>query len=118
MKRFKLKQDWIYEVNFLDIKEIMYKKDHVFEPNEEGNYILKLHDIEKLFSYEGMKVLEKELDIFYEIKDDFKIDVSEIKEGDLEEIKYWRLQLDLKTSYSKMKEIEKFLNDNLHEYFE
>lgn len=45
MKKFKVKKDWIYEVNFLDIKEIMYKKDHVFEPNEEGNYILKLHDI-------------------------------------------------------------------------
>ena len=45
-------------------------------------------------------------------------EVSEIKEDDLEEIKYWRLQLDLKTSYSKMKKIEKFLIDNLHEYFE
>ena len=65
-----------------------------------------------------MKVLEKELDIFYEIDESIKIEVSEIKEDDLEEIKYWRLQLDLKTSYSKMKKIEKFLNDNFHEYFE
>ena len=79
MKKFKVKKDWIYEVNFPDIKEIMYKK----EPNEEGNYILKLHDIEKLFSYEGMKVL----DIFYEIDESIKIEVSEIKEDDLEEIK-------------------------------
>jgi hypothetical protein len=118
MKRFRVKKDWIYEVDFLDIKEVMYKKGHIFDPNEEGKYILKLNDITKEFDYEGMKIMEKEMDIFYEINEDIKVEVSEIGEDDLEEIKYWRLQLDLKTSYSKMKKIEKFLNDELYKFFE
>jgi hypothetical protein len=46
---------------------------------------------------------------------ELKLDVREITEDDENKIGNWRIQLDIKTSRKKLKEIEKFIRENVNE---
>ncbi len=50
-----------------------------------------------------------------EEKKDIEIKVEEVSDNDEEIIKNWRIQLDVKTSRKKLKEIEKIINEKVKE---
>jgi hypothetical protein len=57
-------------------------------------------------------------DILFDIveeKKDIEIKVEEVSDDDEEIIKNWRIQLDVKTSRKKLKEIEKIINEKVKE---
>jgi hypothetical protein len=112
--KFKLKEDWIHESTFLDKKIVkkLYDKDHVFEPTE-GVYEITHHtgEIFKL-NESGMK----SFDIFEELKDesdDFEIIIEEIPEDDDILVRNWRIQLDVKTTRKKLKEVQRIIEEQV-----
>ena len=67
---------------------------------------------------EGMKSASDNGDILFDIveeKKDIEIKVEEVSDDDEEIIKNWRIQLDVKTSRKKLKEIEKIINEKVKE---
>ena len=101
--KFKLIKDLIFNNGFED--ELILKKDDIIEPNEDGEYLFtKLNR-----KYPKEDLLAKP-NIFKPIND-IKLEVSEIDENDEDKIGNWRIQLDVKTSKRKLKEIEKILKD-------
>jgi len=67
---------------------------------------------------EGMKSANDNGDILFDIieeKKDIEIKVEEVSDNDEEIIKNWRIQLDVKTSRKKLKEIEKIINEKVKE---
>ena len=116
--KFKLKEDWTYEVDFMGIKEkqILFAKGHIFEPNESGLYIIKLmNDIVKEWDLNDMRNNVKEMDYLLEEIEDLTLNISEIQNED-DEVKSWRIQLDIKTSFKNLKKIENFLRENIPYY--
>jgi hypothetical protein len=65
-----------------------------------------------------MKLASDNGDILFDIieeKKDIEIKVEEVSDDDEELIKNWRIQLDVKTSRKKLKEIEKIINEKVKE---
>ena len=113
--KFVLNQDWTYETEFLGVKSIkkLYNKGEVFVPNEEGKYQIiqptgeiVLIDIE---SIRNIKIDDKMI-FDEEIEEEFEIIIEEVPEDDEDIVKNWRIQLDVKTTRKKLKEIEKIIN--------
>lgn len=110
--KFRLKEDWIHESTFLGQKTTkkMYEKGHIFEP-EDGVY--------KILSYTGefIQLTEDEMrkfDLLEEvIENDLEIVIEEIPEDDDILVRNWRIQLDVKTTRKKLKEIEKAVNEHI-----
>jgi DNA-directed RNA polymerase specialized sigma subunit len=110
--KFKLTQEWIHESTFLGKKtsKKLYEKGHIFEPENE---------IYKIIDHTG-EIIEldesqmKSFDIFEEFKeesDDFEIIIEEIPEDDDILVRNWRIQLDVKTTKLKLREVEKIINE-------
>jgi len=115
---FRLKEDWTYEVDFMGIKEkqVLFKKGHIFKPDENGLYIIRFtDDIVKEWSLDDMRTNAKEMSYLIEEIEDLSLNISEIQNDD-DEIKNWRIQLDVKTSFNNLKKIEKFLRENIPDY--
>lgn len=113
--KFVLNQDWTYETEFLGTKNIktLYNKGEVFNPNEEGKYQIiqptgeiVLIDVE---SIRNIKIDDKMI-FDEEIEEEFEIIIEEVPEDDENIVKNWRIQLDVKTTRKKLKEIEKIIN--------
>jgi len=112
--KFKLKEDWIHESTFLGKKtsKKLYEKDHIFEP-ENGIYKIIAHTGEITELDES---LMKSFDIFEEIKeesDDFEIIIEEIPEDDDILVRNWRIQLDVKTTRKKLKEVQRIIEEQV-----
>ena len=112
--KFKLKEDWIHETTFLDknISKKMYDKGYVFEP-EDGMYKI-IHHTGEIF-----EVTESEMrsfDILEEIKeksDDFEIIIEEVSDDDDVLVRNWRIQLDVKTTRKKLKEVQRIIEEHV-----
>lgn len=109
--KFKLTQDWVHESNFLGKKSSkkMYDKGHVFEP-EDGVYKIIDHTGETVeLSQDEMN----KFDIFEEVKenDEFEIIIEEISEDDDTLVRNWRIQLDVKTTKKKLKEVQRIIEE-------
>ena len=111
--KFRLKEDWIHESSFLGKKTTkrMYEKDYIFEP-EDGIYKIVAHtgEIVELNEDEMRK-----FDILEEVieDNDLEIIIEEIPEDDDILVRNWRIQLDVKTTRKKLKEIEKAVNEHI-----
>lgn len=123
---FRLKKDWYLETNILGVKNrtLIFPEGHEFEPNDKGEYHIiyggwsesntsvggrMILDIEKMKLGNDNGVL-----LFETIeKQDINIIIEEIPDNDDEIVKKWRIQLDVNTTRKKLKEIEKFINDNI-----
>jgi len=111
--KFRLKEDWIHESSFLGKKTTkkMYEKGHIFEP-EDGVYKIVAHTGEIVeLSEDDMK----KFDILEEVieDNDLEIIIEEIPEDDDILVRNWRIQLDVKTTRKKLKEIEKAVNEHI-----
>jgi hypothetical protein len=105
--KFRLINDFILNTGFGE--EIILQKGDITEPNENGDYVFP--KISRIFTKEDL--LSKP-ELFEELLE-LKLDVREITEDDENKISNWRIQLDVKTSRKKLKEIEKFIRENVNE---
>ena len=92
---------------------VAYPQDTIISPNTEGIYEFTFMD--KIKHYTKEELLKK-TDMFIPIKDDIILDISEVEIDKDNEVKRYRIQLDVKTSLTKLKEIERFLKDNIPDY--
>jgi len=110
-----LNQDWTYETQFLGSKTIktLYKKGEIFEPDNDGKYQITnpVGEI-SLMSLESIKNIKINDTLIFdeESEEEFEIIIEEILEDDESVVKNWRIQLDVKTTRKKLKEIEKIIN--------
>jgi hypothetical protein len=121
--KFTLKEDWFIETDFLGIKnkQLICTKDQVFESNEKGEY----HIIYGGWSEENPKVggrmilneeQMKSSDIFEKIpeeSDGFEIIIEEIPDDDDNLVRNWRIQLDVKTTRKKLKEVQQLIEEHI-----
>ena len=112
--KFKLTEDWIHEYSFLDRKmtKKIYDKGHVFEPID-GKYEI-IHHTGEIFNLDEEQM--KSFDILEEIKeesDDFEIIIEEISDDDDILVRNWRIQLDVKTTRKKLKEIQQIVEEQI-----
>jgi hypothetical protein len=117
--KFKLKEDWYVEDFFDKVK--IYDAGQIFTPTEDGRYLMKgLNGSEMYLRYENMldaKGIGKDglpgEPLFEAINEqEIELIVEEIKD-EVEEVKKWRIQLDVNTTQSKLKEIQKFIQENI-----
>jgi len=96
MSRFILKKDWILKYTILDKQgqELLYTKGKIFEPNEHGEYVISSTQGKMILKYKDMKSAVDGEDLLFE---------------------NYRLQLDVKTTPRKAKEIENYLRKTLQE---
>ena len=117
MSKFILKKDWILKYTILDKQgqELLYTKGKVFEPNEHGEYVISSTQGKMILKYKDMKsAVDGEDLLFEEVEELPQIKVTLLEE-DEDSIKNYRLQLDVKTTPRKAKEIENYLRKTLQE---
>lgn len=110
--KFKLKEDWIHESEFLGkkITKKMYDKGHIFEPLE-GKYEV-IHNTGEILQLDELQM--KSIDILEEVvekSDEFEIIIEEIPEDDDILVRNWRIQLDVKTTRKKLKEVQRIIEE-------
>lgn len=109
MIKFRLKEDWYLEDFFDKVK--IYDAGHIFAPSEEGKYVINgLNGSKMSMSFDDMlkagvfdTIDEQEIELF----------VEEVPEDKDNEVKSWRIQLDVKTSMKNLKKIEVFIKENI-----
>lgn len=107
---FKLNFDWYLEDFFDKIK--IYDAGSIFRPNEEGFYHIKgLGGREHFMSLKDMKGAKLDGEFLFSEYQSINIEIGEVSD-DLE-IKKWRIQLDVNTSLSNLKKIQRFLEENI-----
>ena len=113
--KFRLKKDW-YIDNFFD-KVKIYDEGQIFTPNEEGNYIIEnpINGGKTKMSFDDMlKATDNGEPLFETINEqEIELTLEEVTEDKDNEVKKWRIQLDVNTSLNKLKQIQKFLQENI-----
>jgi hypothetical protein len=85
----------------------------MFEPNSEGKYEVTQPTGEIATVTESEM---KSIDILEEIKEeteDFEIIIEEIPEDDDILVRNWRIQLDVKTTRKKLKEVQRIIEEQV-----
>jgi hypothetical protein len=116
--KFLLKEDWYIETKLLNqvTKELVFEKGHIFE-SENGIYDIvwsggKMSLTEKMMREtqdEDKGLMFEEIPV--EIKEEVKMTVEEIPDSEEYVVKNWRIQLDVKTTRAKLREVEKIINE-------
>jgi hypothetical protein len=116
--KFVLKEDWYIETKLLNqvTKELVFEKGHIFE-SENGIYDIvwsggKMSLTEKMMKEaqdEDKNSMFEEIPI--EVKEEVKMTVEEIPDSEEYAVKNWRIQLDVKTTRAKLREVEKIINE-------
>jgi hypothetical protein len=112
--KFRLKKDW-YIDNFFD-KVKIYDEGQIFTPNEDGNYtIIGVDKVSHFMKFDDMLNAKSGDELLFEPINEEELDlmIEEISKDVDDEIKKWRIQLDVNTSLNKLKEIQKFLQENI-----
>lgn len=108
MIRFILLKDWYANIPFSNEKKKIFDKGYIFEPNENGEYIIEYEDKKMTSSLEWFR----ENDSFEEIKH-YDINIEEVSDEEDDIVKNWRIQLDVKTNRSKLKEFERVFRNEI-----
>lgn len=111
-----LNQDWTYDTEFLGSKttKTLYKKGDIFEADSDGKYQVVNPSGEISFiNLESIKNIKINDTLIFEeeSKEELEIIIEEVPEDDEDIVKNWRIQLDVKTTRKKLKEIEKIINE-------
>jgi hypothetical protein len=116
--KFTLKEDWYIETKLLNqvTKELVFEKGHVFT-SETGIYDIiytggKMSLTEKMMREaedENKNSMFEEIPV--EVKEEVKMTVEEIPDSEEYDVKNWRIQLDVKTTRAKLREVEKIINE-------
>jgi hypothetical protein len=116
MIKFRLKEDWYLEDFFDKVK--IYDAGHIFSPIEDGKYIINgLNDAKMSMSFDDMVKANNGDDIMFEAinEQEIVLTIEEVPEDKDNEVKNWRIQLDVKTSLKNLKKIEVFIKENIQE---
>ena len=121
MIRFRLKEDWYIEDFFDKVK--IYDAGHIFSPCKEGDmegkYIIEnpVSGGKTAMTFDQMlKATSGDKELFETVDDqDIELVVEEVPEDKDNEVKNWRIQLDVKTSLKNLKKIEVFIKENIKE---
>lgn len=116
--KFLLKEDWYIETKLLSqvTKELVFEKGHVFE-SENGIYDIVWSGGKMSLTEKMMKDAQDEdknsmfEEIPVEVKEEVKMTVEEIPDSEEYAVKNWRIQLDVKTTRAKLREVEKIINE-------
>jgi hypothetical protein len=108
--KFRLIKDLITNTGFEEIK--LYDKGTIFTPNDEGNYEFTSPDGKTKIQSKEELLDKKNL---FEYLPEIELKVEELEIDEIDKIKNYRIQLDIKTSLRKLREIEKFLKENINE---
>ena len=123
MIKFRLIFDWYVDDFFEKLK--IYEAGHVFSPcedddlNGKGKYIIEnpinkgrmVMDIEQMRNAKNGSVL-----MFEEVEEqEINMTIEEVTEDKDNEVRNWRIQLDVKTSLKNLKLIETFIKENIQE---
>lgn len=123
MIKFRLIFDWYVDDFFEKLK--IYEAGHVFSPCEDdnlegkGKYIIEnpinkgrmVMNIEQMRNAKNGSVL-----MFEEVEEqEINMTVEEVTEDKDNEVRNWRIQLDVKTSLKNLKLIETFIKENIQE---
>jgi hypothetical protein len=112
--KFRLKNDW-YIDNFFD-KVKIYDKGQIFTPNEEDNYtIIGVDKVSHFMKFDDMLNAKSGDELLFEPlnEEELNLIVEEIPVNGDDDVKKWRIQLDVNTSLNKLKLIQKFLQQNI-----
>lgn len=101
--KFKIIKDLINNNGFDD--EVILKEGETIEPNEEGVYFFKI--INRFYTKEQLLTKPNIFKPLIELE----LDIKEIDQDEEDKIGNWRIQLDVKTSKRKLKEIEKIVKE-------
>jgi hypothetical protein len=116
--KFLLKEDWYIETKLLSQvnKELVFEKGYVFE-SENGIYDIVWSGGKMSLTEKMMKEAQDEdknsmfEEIPVEVKEEVKMTVEEIPDSEEYAVKNWRIQLDVKTTRAKLREVEKIINE-------
>jgi hypothetical protein len=116
--KFTLKEDWYIETKLLNqvTKELVFEKDYIFE-SETGIYDIVWSGGKMSLTEKMMREAEDENknpmfdEISVEVKEEVKMTVEEIPDSEEYAVRNWRIQLDVKTTRAKLREVEKIINE-------
>lgn len=119
--KFILKEDMVIKIPGMTKEIKLFDKGRIFEANENGEYTIDLMGGTQILTEDKMREATDQdgnllFDVFQEelvVEQDLDIIVEEIPDDDDEQVKRWRIQLDVTTTRKKLKEIEKFVNENV-----
>jgi hypothetical protein len=108
-----LNQDIYLHPPFSEKIKILNKGD-IFNPNEDNKYTISYLDVSNKYTIDEMLNQKSEdgLNLF-SIDSDVEVIIQELPDDDDNLIKNWRIQLDVKTTKKKLKEIEKIVNEKI-----
>lgn len=112
--KFRLKKDWFIN-DFLD-KVKIYDKGHIFTPDESGNYHIKgVNEASHYMTFDNMLKAKSDDELLFEPVNEQELDlvIEEMPINGDDDVKRWRIQLDVNTSLNKLKLIQKFLQENI-----
>lgn len=104
--KFRLIKDLVLNTGFEE--EVILNKGEIIEDINGEYFFAKLNKV-----YTKEDLLSKP-DIF-ELLPEIKLEIKEVDQDDEDKIGNWRIQLDVKTSRRKLKEIETFLRETISE---
>jgi len=121
MIKFRLKEDWYIDDLFERVK--IYDAGHIFYPSEEeetkGKYVIEnpINGGRLVMTFDKMLNAKDGDNLLLEAIDEQEIEirVEEVPEDKDDEVKNWRIQLDVKTSLKNLKKIEVFIKENIKE---
>ena len=113
--KFKLIKDFVVKTEIAGIskEKKVIDKGAEFEPNENGTYYIKWNDDELYLNLQQMEESE-----YFERVQDYNIKATEINEIEEESLINFRIEFNVKTTKTKIKEFERVFNQSLKETFE
>ena len=111
---FILKEDWYLDTEIMGQKNksLLFKKGHKFSANENGEYIIETISGRLVLNTEGMRLANNgNVTMFREDVSNFEIVIEEITDEDDILVSNWRIQLDVKTTRKKLKEVQRIIDE-------
>ena len=104
--KFKLIKDIIANSTFEDV--LLYEKGTIFIPNED--WLFEFKGMYGNIKYQTEEDLLKRNTMFESVKE-IELNIKEISTNEEDIVRNYRIQLDVKTSSKKLKEIEKIFKE-------
>lgn len=105
MKKYKTKEDI-----FIFGKKVL-EKDTIIEISDETEFLIEREGLNLSLTIQDILTDNR----FIEIKEEFKFDIKVITDDEEDEIRPYRIQLDVTTSRRKLRQVENHLRNTLEE---
>lgn len=116
LPKFILKKDFEIETNLGGIKskQVIHKKGKEFSANENNLYIIEWFGGKIEWDFDQMKKANQNDELlFEELKPKYELVVKEVDEDDDNLIGSWRIQIDVKVTRKKLREIENLIREKI-----